>query len=87
MKNYTCTIKEIGKKVHLEFYQDGEKFGERKSTKPRESFQAFTVEIKKDGQSRLLAVGKLATCESRTKSMNQYYQRDNTGEKAITVLI
>lgn len=87
MKNYTCTIKEIGKKVHLEFYHNGEKFGERKSTKPKESFQAFTVEIKKDGRNVILAVGKLSTCENRTKSMNQYYKRDNTGEKAITVLI
>ena len=84
---YTCTIKEIGKKVHLEFYYNGEKFGERKSTKPKESFQAFSVVERSDRKPGILSIGKLTTCENQTKSMNAYYQRANTGEKAITVLI
>lgn len=90
MKDYTYTIEVKGKtkkKTVLTFFYKGEKFGTRTSTKAPEAFEAYAVVEKPGRNPVILGVGKITTCEQKSREMNNYYSRVGSQEKAFTILL
>lgn len=90
MKDYTYTIEVKGKtkkKTVLTFFYKGEKFGTRTSTKPPEAFEAYAVVEEPGHAPVILGVGKITTCEQKSREMNNFYSKIESQEKAYTILL